>query len=198
MQGTERMAKNSTRPRTSNGPPAEDPLASIAGLLQGLPPIAAPDAEALVLGSMPGEESLRQRRYYAHPRNHFWPIAGELFGAGPSLEYDARLDALKKAKVAVWDVLGACRRPGSLDASIDPDSVRVNDFAGFFAVHPRVRLVAFNGAYAEAMFRTRVLLLGAPLPPDVEFVRLPSTSPANASTTFDDKLAAWRAAFGRR
>jgi len=173
-------------------------LDALAGLLKGLPPVAAPDADRLVLGSMPGEESLRRRQYYAHPRNHFWPIAGELFGAGPALPYDDRLEALKRAKVAVWDVLGACRRPGSLDAAIDPDSVRVNDFAGFFAVHPGIRLIAFNGAYAEAMFRTRVLLTGTPVPEDVELVRLPSTSPANASTPFADKLAAWRAALGRR
>ena len=127
-------------------------------MLQGLPPVAAPDAERLVLGSMPGTESLRLRQYYAHPRNHFWPIAGELFGASRALPYEARLAALKRARVAVWDVLDACRRPGSLDSAIDPESVRVNDFAGFFAVHPQLRLVAFNGAYAEATFRTRVQL----------------------------------------
>lgn len=188
------MAKTNARTR----PRAPDTLAAVADLLQGMPPIAAPDADTLVLGSMPGEESLRRRQYYAHPRNHFWPIAGELFGAGPALEYDARLDVLKAARIAVWDVLGACRRPGSLDSAIDPDSVRVNDFAGFFAAHPSIRLVAFNGAYAEAMFRTRVQLLRTPMPPDVEFVRLPSTSPANASIPFADKLAAWRAALGRR
>lgn len=177
---------------------ARDERRDGADLLQGLPPVASDDAEKLVLGSMPGEQSLQQRRYYAHPRNHFWPIVGELFGAGPALDYDDRLAALRKAKVAVWDVLFACRRPGSLDSSIDPDSVRVNDFAGFFAAHPRIRVVAFNGAYAETTFRTRVSLAGTPLPPDVEFVRLPSTSPANASIPFADKLAAWRAALGPR
>lgn len=188
------------KPRTAARPQpvATDPVAALAGLLQGLPPVASTDAERLVLGSMPGEQSLQQRQYYAHPRNHFWPIAGELFGAGPALDYDDRLAALMKAKVAVWDVLGACRRPGSLDSAIDPDSVRVNDFAGFFAAHPRIRLVAFNGACAEAMFRTRVQLAGTPMPPEIEFVRLPSTSPANASVPFAGKLAAWRAAFGRR
>ena len=178
--------------------PLSPGLEAIAGLLQGLPPIADADATRLVLGSMPGEQSLLRREYYAHPRNHFWPIMGELFGAGPALAYDARLGALKKAKVAVWDVLGSCRRPGSLDSAIDPDSVRVNDFAGFFAAHPDVRVVAFNGAYAEAMFRTRVQLVGVPMSPDIEFVRLPSTSPANASVPFGEKLASWRAAFGRR
>lgn len=164
--------------------------------LQGLPPVSDERARVLVLGSMPGEESLRRGEYYAHPRNHFWPIAGELFGAGPALDYPARLQALKQAHVAVWDVLGECRRAGSLDSAIEPGSVRVNDFAGFFAAHPDVRLVAFNGAYAEATFRTRVRLPGTPLPADLAFVRLPSTSPANASVPFDAKLAAWRAALG--
>ena len=192
------MPKPKPRPAQRPSPVETDPVLALAGLLQGLPPVANEDAERLVLGSMPGEQSLQERQYYAHPRNHFWPIVGELFGAGPALEYDDRLAALKKAKVAVWDVLGACRRPGSLDASIDPESVRVNDFAGFFAAHPKIRLVAFNGAYAEAMFRTRVQLTGTPMSPDIEFVRLPSTSPANASIPFGDKLAAWRAALGRR
>ena len=181
--------------------PAEDPPAldeRLRGLLHGLPPVAAPDAERLVLGSMPGTESLRRRQYYAHPRNHFWPIAGDLFGASPALPYDDRLDALKRARVAVWDVLGACRRPGSLDSAIDPDSVRVNDFAGFFAAHPQVRLVAFNGAYAEAVFRTRVMLSATPPPSHVAFVRLPSTSPANASIPYAEKLSRWAEALGGR
>ena len=195
------MATSRTKGRNAPaGAPAgdEDPAERLRGLLQGLPPVAAPDAERLVLGSMPGTESLRLRQYYAHPRNHFWPIAGELFGASPALPYDERLDALRGAKVAVWDVLGACRRPGSLDSAIDPDSVRVNDFAGFFAAHPHVRLVAFNGAYAEAMFRTRVQLGPTPPPAHVDLVRLPSTSPANASVPYVEKLARWAAALGGR
>ena len=195
------MATSRTKGRNAPaGAPAgdEDPAERLRGLLQGLPPVAAPDAERLVLGSMPGTESLRLRQYYAHPRNHFWPIAGELFGASPALPYDARLAALKRARVAVWDVLGACRRPGSLDSAIDPDSVRVNDFAGFFAAHPKLRLVAFNGAFAEATFRTRVLLGPTPVPARLDFVRLPSTSPANASVPYVEKLARWAAALGGR
>jgi hypoxanthine-DNA glycosylase len=184
------------RPQRRQEPDRANGAEALAALLQGMPPIAAPDAGQLVLGSMPGAESLRLRQYYAHPRNHFWPIAGELFGAGPALDYDARVAALKKAGVAVWDVLGACRRPGSLDASIDQESVRVNDFAGFFATHPQVRRVAFNGAYAEAMFRTRVQLGGVELPEDLAFVRLPSTSPANASVPYGEKLRLWAAALG--
>lgn len=164
-----------------------------AVLLRGLPAVSDPSATVLVLGSMPGAESLRLQQYYAHPRNLFWPLAGELFGAGPELPYADRLDALRRRGVAVWDVLRACIRPGSLDAAIVPDSVHVNDFAGFFAAHPRVRRVGFNGAFAEMTFRRRVLGDGIHLPEGLELVRLPSTSPANASQSWPVKLSAWRA-----
>lgn len=169
-------------------------LPDLDPMLQGLAPIEGPDARILVLGSMPGTESLRLQQYYAHPRNDFWPIMGVLFGAGPHLPYDERVAVLRARGVAVWDVLEACRRRGSLDAAIDPASLRVNDFAAFFAAHPHLRRVVFNGVFAEATFRTRVQLGGAPLPDDIGFTRLPSTSPANAALPFAAKLAAWQAA----
>ena len=120
-------------------------------------PVVAPDTRVLVLGSLPGEASLAAQRYYAHPRNAFWPIMGELCGARPELPYEERCERLVAVGVAVWDVLKSCRRVGSLDTAIERDSEQPNDFAKFFKSHPRLRLVAFNGQKAEIAFRRHVL-----------------------------------------
>ncbi len=114
---------------------------------------------------------------------------GDLFGAAPELPYPERLTVLQSKGIAVWDVLAACERDGSLDADIVGDSVRVNDFSAFFAVHRDIREVFFNGAAAERLFRRQVLssLPGRAL----RLVRLPSTSPAHASLSYAAKLAAW-------
>jgi hypoxanthine-DNA glycosylase len=89
-------------------------------------------ARALILGSMPGAASLRAAQYYAHPRNQFWPIMGELVGADPALPYEQRLDRLTSAGIALWDVFARCEREGSLDAHIRDDTAVANDFAEFF------------------------------------------------------------------
>lgn len=160
-------------------------------LLHGFPPVVDGSARLLILGSMPGVASLRATEYYAHPRNVFWPIMGELLGAGPALAYAERLRRLQASGVALWDVIGACERWGSLDADIVPDSIRANDFAAFFAAHPQIRRVYFNGTAAEAAFR-RYVQPGLPALP-LAFSRLPSTSPAHAARSFTQKLAAWSA-----
>lgn len=158
-------------------------------LLQGFPPVADADAHTLILGSMPGVASLRQSEYYAHERNAFWSIMKVLFSIDPKLPYAERLQRLQKAGVALWDVIGTCERYGSLDNDIVPDSIRANDFPAFFAVHPKITRVFFNGSAAEAAFRRHVLpLLQQPLP---SFARLPSTSPAHAARNFQEKLSAW-------
>ncbi len=158
--------------------------------IHSFPPIAAPDATLLILGSMPSKASLLANQYYAHPRNAFWPIMGALFGAGPEAPYARRVRVLKQAGVAVWDVLASCTRGSSLDSDIDERSIVPNDFASFFRAHPRIERVFFNGAKAEASFRRHVLprLAVAAL----RFERLPSTSPANASWSHARKLRAWR------
>lgn len=156
--------------------------------VQGFAPVAAPGARVLVLGSMPGVASLRQARYYAHPRNAFWPIAGSVFGFDPGLDYDQRLRALQAAGVALWDVLQACERPGSLDADIRPDTLVPNDFAGFLQRHPAIVRVCFNGGKAASLYRRHVL---PGLEAAVEYIDLPSTSPAHAAASFDQKLEAW-------
>ena len=158
-------------------------------LAHGFPPLATPRATRLILGSLPGADSLRAGQYYAHPRNVFWRIMGELFGADPSLSYAARARTLGAAGIAVWDVIASCSRSGSLDAHIDRASVTLNDFASFLAIHRSITHVYFNGAAAEQLFMR--LALPTVDPCALEFRRLPSTSPAHARLNFERKLAAW-------
>ncbi|MFZ3017788.1 MAG: DNA-deoxyinosine glycosylase [Gallionella sp.] len=154
------------------------------------PPIEDERARILILGSMPGRESLRANQYYAHPRNAFWPIMGEIAGAMPALPYEQRTLKLRAAGIALWDVLASCTRPGSLDSDIDPDSIHPNDFSAFFRKYPHIERVYFNGTMAEQSFRKHVLPQLAHLP--LQLQRLPSTSPANASLRFEQKLEAWK------
>ncbi len=160
-------------------------------LLYSFPPVAAADARTLILGSMPGRASLTAGEYYAHPRNLFWPILGELVGAHPTLPYAERLQKLTGAGFALWDVLQSCEREGSLDGNIDPASIVPNDFATFLSEHPCIVQVFFNGTMAETSFRRHVLRTLPPRP--LHFMRLPSTSPANAGYSFARRLEAWRA-----
>jgi len=163
--------------------------------VQGFEPVAAPNARILVLGSMPGVASLRQARYYAHPRNAFWPIAASVFGFDPGLDYAQRLQALQAAGVALWDVLQACERPGSLDAHIRADTLVPNDFAAFLERHPGIVRVCFNGGKAASLYRRHVL---PGLAAGLEYIDLPSTSPAHAAVSFEQKLAAWNRALTLR
>jgi double-stranded uracil-DNA glycosylase len=168
---------------------------------QGFAPIARHDARVLVLGSLPGQQSLRRRQYYAQPRNAFWPIMGALCGAGPELPYRARARRLAVSGVALWDVCRTAYRAGSLDAAIVPASVVVNDFGAFLARHPQVRLVCFNGRTAAALYRRHVLPGLAPRLRALATLELPSTSPAHAALSLAAKLERWRvlgAALARR
>lgn len=145
----------------------------------------------MILGSLPGAASLRAGQYYAHPRNAFWPILGSVFGFDPAIDYAARVAALKRARIAVWDVCRAAHRPGSLDSAIDRASVEVNDFPALCAAHTAIEAVLLNGGTADALFRKRVLpgLDSAPEPR-----ALPSTSPAHAGLSFAEKRERWQAA----
>jgi hypoxanthine-DNA glycosylase len=159
-------------------------------LLEGLPPIGSPDARLVILGNMPSVLSLSSGQYYGNPRNAFWRIVGALFGCAPDVPYEQRVAMLDRNDIAVWDVLKHCRRIGSLDSAIEPDSMVANDFGSFFAAHPNVERVYFNGAAAERNF-TRLVDLDVP-----GTLRLPSTSPAQ-TMRYADKLAAWRAGLSR-
>ncbi len=154
-------------------------------------PIAAPDARVLVLGTIPGRRSLEAGEYYAHPQNAFWFIMESLFARRTGMDYGARTALLLGAQVALWDVLQAADRIGSLDSAIARGSEAPNDFADFFIRYPGIHTVFFNGAKAQSLFARHVL---GTLPPEagLRLVRLPSTSPANANLSRERKLAAWR------
>lgn len=163
----------------------------------GFEPIGDRGARVLVLGSLPGRVSLARGEYYAQSQNAFWPIMGCVYGAAPSSTYAERCELLIRHRVALWDVCASARRRGSLDASIDRDSVVINDFTSYFAAHPGVERILFNGAAAFTLYERRVLPKLAGQAAALERLRLPSTSPANASISYDRKLAAWRSSLAR-
>lgn len=161
-------------------------------LRHGLPPIIGPGVRVLILGNMPSEMSLAAQQYYGNPRNAFWRIMSEIVGFAAAAPYDERVTALVDRHIAVWDVLRSCRRVGSLDSAVEPDSMVPNDFAALFASFPEITRVVFNGAAAEKNF-TRLVQIDRIL----QFSRLPSTSPAQ-TMRYADKLAAWQAVLTQR
>jgi hypoxanthine-DNA glycosylase len=159
-----------------------------------LPAVSRPDARILILGSMPGALSLQEQQYYAQPRNAFWQIMGELFGAGRDEPYETRLKILKDQKIALWDVLASCYRAGSMDADIRTGDAVANDFSAFFAAHPDIERVFFNGVTAHKFYErlvAPVLTVGGDR---LQYGRLPSSSPANASMRLAEKVRVWRGA----
>jgi len=158
-------------------------------LLIGLPPVIDARTRLLVLGSFPGAASLAAGEYYAHPRNHFWPVLSALWGVDlRALPYRERLAAMNERGLGLWDIYASCRREGSLDQAIE-DAV-FNDFAGLRRLAPALQAVAHNGA-ESARARRHIAALG------LASLRLPSTSPANASWSFARKLDAWRTVFAQ-
>jgi TDG/mug DNA glycosylase family protein len=162
-------------------------------VLRGFAPISDRKARLLILGSMPGQASLQAGQYYAHPRNSFWPILESLWGISAQEPYRMRERAVKRARIAIWDVLQRCQRRSSLDSHIDPESIVVNDFAGFFRTHPAIGCIAFNGATAASLYRRHVLPHLEARARELPLLQLPSTSPANARLTLADKRRAWAA-----
>jgi hypoxanthine-DNA glycosylase len=152
-------------------------------LLTGLAPVIAPDTRILILGSFPGAASLAAQQYYAHKRNQFWKLVGDLAGEDLyNLPYDERLPRLLAHRFGLWDVLAACEREGSLDSAIRKPAA--NDFDRLRHLCPVLETVGFNGQasgkfapqFAQAGYRTVVL---------------PSSSPAHMAMTFEQKLAVW-------
>lgn len=157
--------------------------------LEGLPPVIARHTRLIVLGSFPGAASLAAGRYYAHPRNQFWPLLGALWGVDlVALPYARRLAELRARGLGLWDVYAACRREGSLDSAIR--EAEPNDLAGLRRRAPGLEAVAHNGGESAR---------SAPLLAALGFAvhRMPSSSPANASWSFDRKLEAWHAVFAQ-
>ena len=155
--------------------------------LQGLPPVIARHCRLIILGSFPGLASLQAQQYYGHPRNQFWPLLGAIWRLDlVALPYPDRLAQLRCRGLGLWDVYASCRRQGSLDSAIE--DAEFNDLTTLKRRAPRLQLVAHNGGEsARAMKQMRAL--GLPVQ------RLPSSSPANASQSFERKLAVWRGAF---
>ena len=157
----------------------------------GFAPVSDERARVLILGSLPGQRSLQLRQYYGQPRNAFWAIMGRLFNAGPELPYAERTQRLVDSKVALWDVCAAAHRPGSLDSSISRASVVTNAFADFLGEHRRIGLICFNGSTAAALY-SRIVLPDLPEAfRAIPMAALPSTSPAHASMSLDEKLSRW-------
>jgi hypoxanthine-DNA glycosylase len=156
----------------------------VTATLTGLPPIIGAASRVLILGSFPSEASLAARQYYAHRQNQFWKILGAVIGRPLyELDYAARQEAVLDAGLAIWDVYASCERAGSLDSAIR--NGQPNDFARLRKSAPQLRRVSFNGQ-AAGRFAPQLAALG------FATLVLPSTSPANASWSFERKLAAWR------
>lgn len=154
--------------------------------LQGLPPVLARHTRLLVLGSFPGAASLQAQQYYGHPRNQFWPLLGASWGLDlAALPYRQRLAEVRRRGLGLWDVYASCRRAGSLDQAIE--DAEFNDLGSLRQRAPALRCVAHNGGESARAMK-QVAALGYTV------LRLPSTSPANASWSFERKRAAWQAA----
>ncbi|MDH5711482.1 MAG: DNA-deoxyinosine glycosylase [Gammaproteobacteria bacterium] len=156
------------------------------------PPASLPDAEILILGSMPGRVSLEKNQYYAHPRNLFWHFMQLFFAIDVNAPYQERISDLNKNKVALWDVLSQCEREGSLDVNINIQTEQANDIAGFLSQHKGITKICFNGQKSFSSFKKHILKKMPELEQRYELVVLSSTSPANASIPREKKLAQWR------
>ncbi|MDP3701965.1 MAG: DNA-deoxyinosine glycosylase [Hylemonella sp.] len=160
--------------------------------LQGLPPLVSVATRLLILGSFPSVASLQSQQYYAHPQNHFWKILQALWPAHPlpgREQYAERCAWVLAHGLGIWDVYASCEREGSLDSAIrNPE---VNDFAALRRRCPQLRLIVHNGGESFRHAKSVRSALGVE---DFPLVKLPSTSPANASWSFERKLSAWREA----
>ena len=155
-------------------------------MLKSFKPVADDHTKILVVGSMPGEASLKARQYYAYKYNHFWRIISVLFNCDkPFSSYREKLSVLSQNSIGLWDSLKYCRRQGSLDKDIKYG--KANNFSLLFKKYPSIKRIVFNGRAAEKFFKENNPLLSK-----YEYVLMPSTSPANAGKSFEEKLSFWR------
>lgn len=150
------------------------------------PPAVNAHTKVLILGSMPGVESLRLQQYYAHPRNHFWPLMTDLLQIDPLASYEERVAGMMALGIGIWDVLASCVREASLDANIKEGVP--NSFSQFFQQYPQIEAVLFNGGKAYDLFRRQV---GFQQYGQIRFWKMPSTSPAN-TMSYEQKRQQWR------
>tara|TARA_R110002072_G_scaffold1130_10_gene9469 strand:+ start:40370 stop:40888 length:519 start_codon:yes stop_codon:yes gene_type:complete len=153
----------------------------------GFKPLLGEAPKVLILGTMPSVQSLKTQQYYGHPRNAFWWIMSELCGFDNALSYSEKVSLILKHNIAVWDVIASCYRPGSLDSKIDQNTVTLNCLSELLEKYPSIQLIAFNGQAAEKLYKKFI---------DEndwqgDKVILPSTSPANAALTKENKLIKW-------
>lgn len=154
------------------------------------PPIVTPETRLLILGSLPGRQSLAVQQYYAHPRNQFWRLMGEVVGTDlAALPYERRLDQLVAHNIGLWDVIGEATRPGSLDTRIT--GALPNDLATLMASLPMLSAIAFNGQTASRIVRHQ-LFSGTPPVALNAILDLPSSSPAY-TLSYLKKARSWHA-----
>ena len=140
---------------------------------------------------MPGVESLRANQYYANPRNVFWRIMGVVLGFSENASYNEKIASLKANRIALWDVMHTCERPGSLDANIVRHTIEPNDFVSLFQENSHIAQILFNGVTAEKEYIRRVLPNLSGEARDFKLLRLPSTSSAMARMSLQEKLILW-------
>ncbi len=154
---------------------------------EGFEPLLGKDPKVLILGTMPSVQSLKTQEYYGNPRNAFWWIMSKLCCFDSELPYSKRVDRILENHVAVWDVIASCHRPGSLDSKIDQSTVTPNCLSELLKTYPSIRSIIFNGQASEKLFNKFI--------DDTHWqgkkLTLPSTSPANAALTKEDKLKKW-------
>lgn len=147
-------------------------------------PIASPNATILILGTMPGIKSLELGQYYGHKQNNFWKLVFTIFKENITDDYETKKEILLKNNIALWDVLKYCDRVGSLDSAIKNEIT--NDFEAFLKEHSHIKTILFNGQKAAAFFKKYI-----PVSDNYKLITLPSTSPANASKSFEIKRKEW-------
>ena len=157
-------------------------------MLKSFKPVAGVNTKILVVGTMPGEASLKAGQYYAYKYNHFWPIISALFNGGkPFTSYGEKLTVLSDNFIGLWDSLKYCRRQGSLDKDIKAQTP--DNFTLLFKKYPSIKRIIFNGQAAQKFYKAN-----NPVLPDYQYILMPSTSPANAGKSFEEKLLLWRKA----
>jgi TDG/mug DNA glycosylase family protein len=155
-------------------------------VIHSFDPIIDDNSRVLILGSMPGKISLEKGEYYAHSRNTFWKLIYSIFGAQPDQTYEEKKSFLKLRKIALWDVIKECYRSGSSDSKII--NPIINDFEGLLARNPNIRYILFNGKKAESLFKRNVVNITKY---QIILFTLPSSSPANASISLNNKMETW-------
>ena len=158
----------------------------------GLKPVLPEGLRILILGSLPGDKSLYEQQYYAHPRNLFWPVMARLLNFPVDSDYRSRLDFLTQAGIGLWDVIEKANRHGSLDSAIAGNSIKINSLTELITVSSQLELVVLNGRKAENLFMTKIWpWLTATKQQSLKVSGLPSTSPANASIPRETKIQVW-------